>query len=128
MDPDQYNRGEGTAAPVERRIKMRQYGRPLAVEPTEQSRYDARRNGGKAMASSPDISRALDKDIALVHKRFVRAMEQRLPTIPQDSKERYFAVLSALAGKLEAPEKPLREILTELMVEAGAHLMAELNS
>ncbi len=80
------------------------------------------------MASSADISRALDKDIALVHKRFVKAMEQRLPTIPQESKERYFAVLSALASKLETPDKPLREILTELMVEAGAHLMAELNS
>lgn len=80
------------------------------------------------MASSLDISRALDKDIALVHKRFVRAMEQRLPAIPQESKERYFAVLSALATKLETPEKPLREVLTELMVEAGGHLMAELNS
>lgn len=80
------------------------------------------------MPSSTDIERALDKDIALVHKRFVKAMEQRLPTIPLESKERYFAVLSALATKLETPEKPLREILTELMVEAGAHLMAELNS
>ena len=80
------------------------------------------------MPSSTDIERALDKDIALVHKRFVKAMEQRLPTIPLESKERYFAVLSALATKLEVPEKPLREILTELMVEAGAHLMAELNS
>ena len=80
------------------------------------------------MASSADIIRALDKDIALVHKRFVKAMELRLPGIPQESKERYFAVLSALAGKLETPDKPLREILTELMVEAGTHLMAELNS
>jgi hypothetical protein len=80
------------------------------------------------MASSTDITRALDKDIALVHKRFVRAMEQRLPALPHESKERYFAVLSALATKLESPEKPLREILTELMVEASGHLMAELNS
>jgi hypothetical protein len=80
------------------------------------------------MPSSTDIERALDKDIALVHKRFVKAMEQRLPTIPLESKERYFAVLAALAAKLETPEKPLREVLTELMVEAGAHLMAELNS
>lgn len=80
------------------------------------------------MPSSTDIGRALDKDIALVHKRFVKAMEQRLPDIPLASKERYFAVLSALATKLETPDKPLREILSELMVEAGAHLMAELNS
>jgi hypothetical protein len=80
------------------------------------------------MASSADISRALDKDIALAHKRFVRGMEHRLPSIPLESKERYFAVMSLLAAKLEIPDKPLREILSELMVEAAGHLMAELNS
>jgi hypothetical protein len=55
-------------------------------------------------------------------------MEHRLPSIPLESKERYFAVMSLLAAKLEIPDKPLREILSELMVEAAGHLMAELNS
>ena len=56
--------------------------------------------------SSPDmVSRALDGDIAMAHERFVRAMEARLPTLELASKERYFAVLTSLVGKLEMPEK-----------------------
>jgi hypothetical protein len=80
------------------------------------------------MGSPTDINRALDKDIALAHKRFVKAMENRLPTIALESKERYFAVLSILTAKLEEPGKTLRDILNELMVEAAGHLMAELGS
>jgi hypothetical protein len=80
------------------------------------------------MGSPSDINRALDKDIALAHKRFVKAMEARLPSITLESKERYFAVLSLLTAKLEDPGKNLRDILNELMVEAAGHLMAELSS
>lgn len=80
------------------------------------------------MASPADISRALDKDIALAHKRFAKSMESRLPGMELESKERYFAVLSLLIGKLDDPDKHLRQILSELMVEAATHLMAEMNS
>jgi hypothetical protein len=80
------------------------------------------------MASSADISRALDRDIAAAHKRFTKTMESRLPGIPLESRERYFAVLSLLIAKLEDPDKHLRQVLSELMVEAATHLMAEMNS
>jgi len=79
--------------------------------------------------SSPDaLSRALDSDIAMVHERFVVAMEARLPKLELASKERYFAVLTALVGKLEAHEKTMREVLSEMMAEAGRHLMEELSA
>jgi hypothetical protein len=79
--------------------------------------------------SSPDrLSRALDGDIAMVHERFVRAMEDRLPRLELASKERYFAVLTILVTKLETPEKSMREILGEMMAEAARHLMEELST
>jgi len=80
------------------------------------------------MASASDINRALDGEIAMAHERFVRAMETRLPTVALESKERYFAILSLLVSKLEEPQKSLRDIVNELMVEAASHLMAELSS
>lgn len=55
-------------------------------------------------------------------------MEARLPTLEPASKERYFAVLSILVGKLEMSEKNMREILVEMMAEAGRHLMEEMSS
>ena len=79
--------------------------------------------------SSPDtLSRALDGDIAMAHERFVAAMESRLPTLELASKERYFAVLTILVTKLEASEKSMREVLSEMMAEAGRHLMEELST
>jgi len=80
------------------------------------------------MSSSDMLSRALDGDIALAHERFVRAMEARLPTLELASKERYFAVLNALVGKLESPDKTMRDVLSEMMAEAGRHLMEELSA
>lgn len=74
------------------------------------------------------ISKGLDMDIAMTHARFVDAMENRLPALPLESKERYFAVLSALVGKLEDPDKQLRQILEEMMVEAGAMILQEINA
>ena len=44
------------------------------------------------------------------------------------SKERYFAVLTSLVAKLEAQEKSMREVLSEMMAEAGRHLMEELSA
>lgn len=80
------------------------------------------------MSSAEMVSRALDGDIAMVHERFVRAMESRLPTLELASKERYFAVLTILVAKLETPEKTMREVLGEMMAEAGRHLMEELSA
>ncbi|HSP96771.1 MAG TPA: hypothetical protein VL049_05945 [Candidatus Dormibacteraeota bacterium] len=79
--------------------------------------------------SSPDLlSQALDKDIVFAHQRFVDAMEARLPALEMTSKERYFAVLTLLVGKLEAQEKSLREVLVEMMAEASRHLMEEMSA
>ena len=80
------------------------------------------------MSTADQFSRALDGDIAMAHERFVRAMEARLPALELASKERYFAVLTTLVAKLEAPEKSMREVLSEMMAEAGRHLMEELSA
>jgi hypothetical protein len=74
------------------------------------------------------LSQGLDSDISLVHRRFLAAMESRLPAMSVDSKERYFAVLSALVGKLETQEKNLREILREMMAEAATVILQEINA
>lgn len=80
------------------------------------------------MSSSDLLSQALDKDIAFAHQRFVAAMEARLPTLEMPSKERYFATLTLLVGKLEAQEKSMREVLVEMMAEASRHLMEEMSA
>jgi len=74
------------------------------------------------------LSVGLDSDISLVHERFVAAMAGRVPGMPFETKERYFTVLSALVSKLETPEKNLREILQEMMSEAAAIIMQEINA
>ena len=74
------------------------------------------------------LSQGLDSDIALVHERFVTAMQQRLPRMPLATKERYFALVSTLVGKLEVPEKELRDIVQEMMSTAAAILMQEMNA
>ena len=79
------------------------------------------------MSPADKVSRALDADIAIAHERFVQAMEGRLPTLELSSKERYFAVLTILVTKLEDDGKTMREVLGEMMAEAGRHLMEELS-
>ena len=76
--------------------------------------------------SSISLADALENDIRLCHERFVQAMETRLPDMTPETKERYFVVLSALVGKLEVIEKPLRDILQEMMAEAATHILTEL--
>lgn len=61
------------------------------------------------------VSRALDGDITMAHQRIKDAVESRLPSMPVEMKERYFAVLSAVVTRLEDVEKSLQEILRELM-------------
>ncbi len=75
---------------------------------------------------SSDLERDLDAQLRMTHDRFVAAMNARLPSMALDQKERYFAVLSALVGKLETAGKPLREIMQEMMAEAAAHVMQEM--
>jgi hypothetical protein len=72
------------------------------------------------------IDAALERDIAMTHERLIGAMETRIPGLPLETKERYFAVLSLLVAKLEIPEKTLGEVLREMVAEAAAHLMQEM--
>jgi hypothetical protein len=53
-------------------------------------------------------------------------MEARLPALASDTKERYFGVLSLLVGKLEADDKPLREIVQEVFTEAAGIILQEM--
>jgi hypothetical protein len=68
---------------------------------------------------SPRTSQTdLDRQIATTHRRFVKAMEERMPSLADDTKAVYFAILSKLVDKLETGDKPLKEILQEMMGEA----------
>jgi hypothetical protein len=77
--------------------------------------------------SSDLLSQGLDGDIAMTHERFIAAMQGRLPAMALETKERYFAVLTTLVSKLEMPEKKLHEILQEMMAEAAAIILQEIN-
>ncbi len=72
------------------------------------------------------LGKDLDRQIVATHRRFVKAMDGRLGSMSTDSKERYFAVLSALVAKLETAEKPMREIMHEMMTEAASLILQEL--
>ncbi len=74
------------------------------------------------------LSKGLDNDIYSAHRRFLTAMESRVPALPLETKERYFAILSSLVGKLEVEEKQLREVLQEMMAEAAGFIFQELGS
>ncbi len=74
------------------------------------------------------LSKGLDSDISAFHRRFLSAMEDRLPTMPLETKERYLMLLSALVGKLETQEKNLRQILYEIMSESGAIILQEISA
>jgi hypothetical protein len=55
-------------------------------------------------------------------------MEARFPGIPDDSLERYFGLLSTLVQKLEDPEKQLGDIMQEMMAQAAALIVQEMQS
>ncbi len=80
------------------------------------------------MAPNDLLSKGLDSDISVVHRRFLAAMEDRLPDMSLDSKERYFAILSSLVGKLEEDGKTLRQILEEIMSESAAIILQEIGA
>jgi hypothetical protein len=68
----------------------------------------------------------LDRQIIATHRRFVKAMDGRLGGMSTETKERYFAVLSVLVGKLETSEKSMREIMQEMVSEAASILLLEM--
>ena len=55
-------------------------------------------------------------------------MEKRLPAMTFETKERYFAVLSALVDKLETDGKGLRDVLQEMMAETAAYIFKEIGA
>lgn len=69
----------------------------------------------------------LNENIAVAQRRLILAMEARLPTMPEQQKERYFLVLTNLVSKLEDPQKSLRDVLREVMTESAHLVLAELN-
>lgn len=73
-----------------------------------------------------EVSRALDADISMTHERLVSALAERLHEMGAGTKERYFAILTALVTKLETPEKTLRDVLREVVAESAGVLFAEL--
>jgi len=73
-----------------------------------------------------EIERDLEAQLRMTHDRFVTAMNARLPAMPLEQKERYFAVLSALVRKLETDGKALRDVLQEMMAEAAGYLLQEM--
>jgi len=74
------------------------------------------------------LQKDLDRQIVATHRRFVKAMDGRLGSMSADTKERYFAVLSSLVAKLETSEKPMRDIMQEMMGEAANLILQELQS
>ena len=77
---------------------------------------------------SSDVERDLESQVRMTHDRFVAAMNARLPAMPLEQKERYFSVLSALVTKLETADKPLREIMQEMMAEAAGYVLQEMQN
>ncbi len=78
------------------------------------------------MTDRAAIKKNLDRQILETHERFSAAMKKRLPKMDLDQKERYFALLSNLVGKLEQPDKTLKQVLQELVSEMLPLVMQEL--
>ena len=78
------------------------------------------------MADMSLIDQDLEKQILATQQRFQAVMKARLTSMSLDSKERYFAVLSLLVAKLEILDKPLREVLQEVLIESAPYIAQEL--
>ena len=72
------------------------------------------------------LQKDLDRQIIATHRRFTKAMDGRLGSMSPETKERYFAVLSTLVVKLESIEKPMREVMQEMMSEAASLILQEM--
>ncbi len=79
------------------------------------------------MTDTTLIAQDLDKQIIAAQQRFQKAMKARLAHMSLDSKERYFAVLSVLVAKLEDPDRPLREVLQDVLFESAPYIAQELS-
>ncbi len=71
------------------------------------------------MAQENKLPNPKDLEIQGLHLRYVAAMEDRLPTISDETKANYAKVLASLIQHLETPGKPLSEIVGELMNDAA---------
>ncbi|HUO04606.1 MAG TPA: hypothetical protein VMU16_05355 [Candidatus Binataceae bacterium] len=81
------------------------------------------------MARAKKFTEPIDIEIVEIHRRFVEVMEEvRLETINPQTKEHYLIVLRSLTEKLALPSKPLGEILTEMMAEAGPLIFQAMQS
>ncbi len=81
------------------------------------------------MARQHKFSDPRDKQIYDAHRRFLMVMEeQRLVTMNEQTKNSYLAVLTSVTDKLEAPGKPLSEVVRELMAEAAPFLFQTMQS
>jgi ABC-type Zn uptake system ZnuABC Zn-binding protein ZnuA len=65
----------------------------------------------------------LDRQVAATHKRFVKAMDDRLGAMSPETKDAYFVILTKLVTKLETEEKPLKEIMQEMVAEAMTEVL-----
>lgn len=79
------------------------------------------------MATTDPIEKDLEKQIIATQKRFQKAMQARLPHMSLPSKERYFAVLSLLVTRLEDIEKPLRDVLQDVLIESAPYIAQEMS-
>ena len=79
------------------------------------------------MATTDLVEKDLEKQIIATQKRFQKTMQARLAHMNLSSKERYFAVLSVLVTKLEEIEKPLRDVLQDVLIEAAPYIAQELS-
>ncbi len=80
------------------------------------------------MAATDPVEKDLEKQIIATQKRFQKAMQARLTHMSLSSKERYFAVLSLLVTKLEEVEKPLRDVLQDVLIESAPYIADELKT
>ncbi|HZP41217.1 MAG TPA: hypothetical protein VFD84_06870 [Candidatus Binatia bacterium] len=72
------------------------------------------------------LQKDLDRQIVATHRRFVKAMDGRLGSMSVETKERYFGVLSNLVEKLETTDKPLRDVMNEMMSDAMSVILQEM--
>ncbi len=78
------------------------------------------------MGKTIHLANGIDSDIADAHQRFLVAMEQRLPGMNAETKERYFVVLSSLVNKLESDGKTLHDVVREMLAETAAYIFQEI--
>lgn len=75
-----------------------------------------------------EIERDLERQLQTTHQRFIAAMSDRVPAMPLEQKEQYFAVLSSLVTKLEDRAKPLQMVLHEIVAEAAPYILSQIGN